>query len=108
MRPRGLYLALPAGRYRVVRRSLADLAERTVTLEPGSAVTLAPSEMAPVLALADGGNRKKGGELSVRQSLGASVGMQTSVVTGADPYLPTVGVAYGYDFARSRSGSGRS
>ncbi|HXI55930.1 MAG TPA: caspase family protein, partial [Polyangia bacterium] len=44
-----LYLAIPAGRYRVVRRTMAGVSESTVQLAGGAAVTLEPQNMTAVL-----------------------------------------------------------
>jgi hypothetical protein len=94
-----LYLALPGGNYRVVRRSLARLSERTLALAPGGSVTLEAAAMTPVLAMLETSKRKKGGGGPwLRNSLGAHVGAQSSVVGGTSSFLGAVGLAYTRDF----------
>ncbi|HEY2903949.1 MAG TPA: caspase family protein [Polyangia bacterium] len=93
-----LYLAVPAGRYRVVRRVLAGLSERTVDLPAGGSVSLDPRQMTTVVASADEGMRKKGGSDdqadAVAQTLEAHVGVSTSAVDGTGALLTSAGFAY--------------
>lgn len=88
-----VYLALPAGEYKVVRRAMANVKETRVKLEPGAAVTVDPAVMiaVPVELLA---LRKKGGRFETPNLLGASAGVQTPVTPGAPSVVGAVGVAY--------------
>jgi hypothetical protein len=89
-----LYLAIPAGKYRVVRRTMAGVSESTVQLAGGGAVTLEPQKMTAVLASRGDGLRKKGGGPFWPQTLEAHVGVITSDVPGTDPLLASGGLAY--------------
>ncbi len=89
-----LYLAIPAGQYRVVRRTLTAVSESTVELAAGRAITLDPQAMSPLLASAGEGARKKGGRRSSSQTLEAHVGVITSDVAGTQPLLASGGLAY--------------
>jgi len=75
-----VYLALPAGEYRVVRRVLAGVSEKTFDLAAGSSTTIETSAMAPVVASADN-HREKGG-LWQPNSLGVHLGLQSNPVSG--------------------------
>ncbi|MEA2698303.1 MAG: hypothetical protein QOI66_2574 [Myxococcales bacterium] len=88
-----LYLAIPAGKYRVVRRTMAGVSESTVHLVGGSAVTLQPQQMTPILVSRGDGVRKKGGRLYLPQTLEAHVGVVTSAVAGTEPLLASGGLA---------------
>jgi len=90
-----LYLSLPAGDYRVVRRTLGDVRERTLALAPGSVTSVDPNGMAQV---AQNSQRNKGGALQLRSKLGAYIGVSTSVVPGSPSYLGMVALSYAYDF----------
>jgi hypothetical protein len=93
-----LYLAVPAGRYRVVRRVLAGVSERTVELPAGRSVTLDPREMMTVAASLDPALRRKSGGpdqfKSSAQTLEAHVGVGTSAVQGTDAIITSAGVGY--------------
>lgn len=93
-----LYLALPAGKYRVVRRALAAVSEREYTLAGGSSVTLEPTTMVAV-AMATGA-RKKGGRLEAGRSLGASVGVMAPAAPEASPGALAFGLAYTHELPR--------
>jgi len=88
-----LYLAVPAGRYRVVRRTLTGISESTVELPAGRAITLEPQAMIALRASTAEGARKKGGYDS-SQTLEAHVGVITSDVAGTEPVLASGGLAY--------------
>jgi hypothetical protein len=90
-----LYLAIPAGEYRVLRRTLGDVREKTLALAAGSVTVLDPSTMAEV---EQGNGRSKGGQLELRSKLGAYLGVSTSVVPGSPSYLGTAALSYAYDF----------
>jgi hypothetical protein len=87
-----LYLALPAGEYRVVRRALASVSERTFALAAGSATVIEPASMNVVLADEDT-HRKKGGVWQPN-ALGIHVGMQSSAVSGTSSVVGTAAVSY--------------
>ena len=90
-----LYLAVPAGEYRVVRRIMGNVSERTLALAPGSVTTVEPSGMVEV---PQGSPRKKGGDLELHSRLGAYAGVSTSVVPGGPSYLGTLALSYAYSF----------
>lgn len=99
------YLAVPAGQYRVVRRTLDGVTERTYALTAGSHSSVEPDGMNPVLAQAF--QRKKGSlelaataDLWLRHEVSAYVAGHTRHVPGADAVLPAVGFAYAYDLGR--------
>jgi hypothetical protein len=92
-----LYLAVPAGDYKVVRRVLGDVREKSFALAPGSVVSVDPGAMAEV---AQSNDRSKGPELLLRSKLGAYVGVSTSVVPGSPSYLGMLALSYAYDFRR--------
>jgi hypothetical protein len=85
----GLYLALPAGQYRVLRRTLGQLTERTVTLRPGGAVAIEPTAM--VASAYDDNKRKKGGGGALHR-LEATLGGQVPVVSGSSAVVGAAGV----------------
>jgi len=89
-----LYLALPAGEYRVVRRTLGNVSERTLVLAPGSVTTVDPNGM---VVVPQGNPRSKGGDLELRNRLGAYAGVSTSVVPGSPSYLGTFSLSYARD-----------
>jgi hypothetical protein len=89
-----VYLAIPAGDYRVVRRSLGDVREKTLALAPGSVTSVDPEAMT---AVAQSNQRSKGDVMELRNRLGAYVGVSTSVVPGSAAYLGMVALSYSYD-----------
>ncbi len=115
-----LYLALPAGEYKVVRRTLAQVTETRVKLAAGGAEVLEPRQMVAVAI--DLNKRKKGdagdaaGALHGQaQALGAPapggargpreahvveafLGVQTPVLSGADTLVGAAGLAYARRF----------
>ena len=82
-----VYLALPAGEYRVVRRVLASVSETTFSLAAGSSTVIDTASMAPVLADAEN-HREKGGPWQPN-SLGINVGLQSSPVPGTGSLVGT-------------------
>jgi hypothetical protein len=90
-----LYLAIPAGEYRVVRRTMGKVSERNLALAPGSVTTVDPVGMVEV---PQGNSRNKGGDLELRNRLGAYVGVSSSVVPGSPGYLGTLALSYARDF----------
>ena len=80
------YLSLPAGEYRVVRRTLGSVAERTLALAAGSSTTVSRAGMTEVIQGADN-RRRKGGWYPVN-TIGAHAGVTTNA-------LPTGTTAYG-------------
>jgi hypothetical protein len=89
-----IYLAVPAGDYRVVRRTMGNVSERTLALLPGSLTTVEPNGM---VAVAQVTPRSKGGALELHNRLGAYVGVMTSVVPGSAAYLGTLALSYSRD-----------
>jgi len=89
-----LYLALPAGEYRVVRRTIGSLSERSLALAPGTVTAVEPNGMVPVVQ----SNARSKGDLGLRNSLGAYGGISTSVVPGSASYLGTAAISYAYRF----------
>jgi hypothetical protein len=89
-----LYLAVPAGDYRILRRTLGNVRERTVALAPGSVTPVDPNAMVEVV---QPNPRSKGG-LELRSRLGGYVGIGTSVVPGSSPFLGMAALSYSYDF----------
>ena len=89
-----LYVAVPAGDYRIVRRTMGKLSERSLSLAPGSVTPVEPTGMVEV---AQGSPRSKGGVLDLRSSLGAYAGVSTSVVPGSPAYLGTAALSYAYN-----------
>ena len=87
-----VYLALPAGEYRVVRRVLASVSETTFSLAAGSSTVIETASMAPVLADAEN-HREKGG-LWQPNSLGVNVGLQSSPVPGTGSVVGTAALSY--------------
>ena len=87
-----VYLALPAGEYRVVRRVLASVSETTFSLAAGSSTVIETASMAPVLADADN-HREKGG-LWQPNSLGVHLGLQSSPVPGTGSVVGTYALSY--------------
>lgn len=89
-----LYLAVPAGEYRVVRRTMGNVSERTLALAPGSVTLVEPNGM---VVVPQGSPRSKGGDLELRNRLGAYAGVSTSVVPGSPTYLGTLTLSYARD-----------
>jgi hypothetical protein len=89
-----LYLALPAGEYRVIRRTMGNVSERNLALGPGSVTTVDPSGM---VVVPQGSPRNKGGDLELRNRLGAYAGVSTSVVPGSPSFLGTLAFSYARD-----------
>ncbi|MDX2019824.1 MAG: caspase family protein [Deltaproteobacteria bacterium] len=98
------YLGVPAGQYRVVRRTLDGVSERTYALAAGSHSAIEPEGMNPVLAQAF--QRKKGGDLDViagawlRNEVSAYVSGYSPHVDGTSSVIPSVGVGYAFDLGR--------
>ncbi len=90
-----LYLALPAGEYHVVRRTMGSVSERTLALAPGSVTAVDPSGM---IAVPQGNPRNKGGDVELRSRLGAYVGFSSSVVPGSPAYIGTLALSYARQF----------
>jgi hypothetical protein len=91
-----LYLALPAGDYRVVRRTLGHIKERTLALNADTSTTVEPLSMSDV---AQTSPRRKGGILELQNSLGAFVGMGTSMLPGTRDYLGMLALSYMRDLS---------
>lgn len=91
-----LYLSLPAGEYRIVRRTLGDVRERTLALAPGSMTSVDPEAMTRV---AQSDTRSKGDWMVLRNKLGAYVGVSTSVVPGSPAYVGMAELSYAYDMS---------
>jgi hypothetical protein len=89
-----LYLALPAGEYRVIRRTMGNVSERNLALGPGSVTTVDPNGM---VVVPQGSPRNKGGDLELRNRLGAYAGVSTSVVPGSPSFLGTLALSYARD-----------
>lgn len=98
------YLGVPAGQYRVVRRTLDGVSERTYALSAGAHSSVVPEAMNPVLAQAF--QRKKGGDLDVvagvwlRNEVSAYVSAYTPHLDGAGAVVPSLGVGYAFDLGR--------
>jgi hypothetical protein len=92
-----LYLAVPAGEYRFVRRTMGEVRERTLALAPGSVTSIDPASMARV---AQESSRSKNGGLELRNHLGAYAGISTSVVPGSPAFIGTFALSYARDFGR--------
>jgi hypothetical protein len=89
-----LYLAVPAGQYRLVRRLMGDVRERTLALSPGSMTVLEPSAMVPV---AQESTRSKSA-LELRNQLGAYAGLGTSAVPGTNAVVGTFALSFAHGF----------
>ena len=91
-----LYLGMPAGRYRVLRRVLGGVSETVVDLPAGGSVTLDPREMIAVVPNAGPAQRHKGDAEQIYsvQSLEAHIGIATSTVDGTSAFLPGAGMVY--------------
>lgn len=90
-----LYLAVPAGEYRFLRRTMGEVRERTLTLAAGSVTALDPATMARV---AQASVRSKSATLGLRNHLGAYAGVATSAVPGGPSLVGTLALAYARDF----------
>jgi len=73
---------------------MGSVSERTLALLPGSVTTVDPNGMS---AVAQSTPRSKGGEIELRNRLGAYVGVMTSVVPGSSAYLGTLALSYSRD-----------
>lgn len=87
-----IYLALPAGDYRVVRRALASVREQTFALAAGSSTVLESEAMTPVQG-DEYTQRKKGGAWQPNV-LGIHVGMQNSPVAGTGSMVGVAALSY--------------
>jgi hypothetical protein len=87
-----VYLALPAGEYRVVRRVLAGVSETTFSLAAGSSTIIDTASMAPVVADAEN-HREKGGPWQPN-SLGIDLGLQSSPVSGTGSLVGLAALSY--------------
>jgi len=87
-----VYLALPAGEYRVVRRVLANVSETTFNLAAGSSTVIETASMAPVVADAEN-HREKGG-LWQPNSLGVQLGVQSNPVAGTGSMVGMAALSY--------------
>ena len=90
-----LYLALPAGDYGVIRRTMGNVRESRLALVAGGTTVVDPNAMTDV---PQASVRGKSSGLELRQRLGASVGVGTSVVPGSSTFLGTLALSYAYDF----------
>ena len=87
-----IYLALPVGEYRVVRRVLASVSETTFALAAGSSTVIETSAMAPVAA--DGETHRKKGGVAQPNALGVQIGMQSSPLSGTDSMVGVAVLSY--------------
>ena len=87
-----VYLALPAGEYRVVRRVLASVSETTFSLAAGSSTIIDTASMAPVVADAEN-HREKGGPWQPN-SVGVHLGLQSSPVSGTGSLVGLAALSY--------------
>jgi hypothetical protein len=96
-----LYVAVPAGEYRFLRRTLGEVRERTLALAPGSVTYVEPASMVRV---AEESTRNKGGRLELRNQLGAYAGAYTgigqSLVPGGPTVMASFALALTHDFGR--------
>jgi hypothetical protein len=100
-----LYVAVPAGSYRILRRTMGKLSERSLDLAAGTVMTVGPDGMTEVV---QSDTRSKNSEPMLRSRLGAYVGVMSSVVPGSPSYLGTAALSYSYDLGwtalRARAG----
>ena len=89
-----LYLAVPAGEYRFLRRTMGEVRERVLSLASGSVTSLDPTTMVRV---AQPSARSKRGELVLRNQLGAYAGLSTSTVPGSASYVGTFALSFARD-----------
>jgi len=87
-----VYLALPAGEYRVVRRVLASVSETTFNLAAGSSTTIETAAMAPVVADAEK-HREKGG-LWQPNSVGIHLGLESNPAVGTGSMVGMAALSY--------------
>jgi len=97
------YLSVPAGQYRVVRRTLDGVSEHTYALNSGTHSSVDPDGMNPVLAQAF--QRKKGGDAVIsgmwlRNEVSAYVSGQSAHIANTNSVLPAVGIGYAFDLGR--------
>jgi len=91
-----LYLAVPAGEYRIVRRMLGDVKEQNLALASDSSTTVEPSAMTEVVQAS---RRKKGGGDELRNALGVYAGFGTATVPGSANYLGVLALSYARDIS---------
>ena len=92
-----LYLAVPAGDYRFVHRTLGEVRERTLALAPGSVTSVDPATMVRV---EPSSSRSKGSQLELHNQLGAYGGVGTSVVPGSPAVVGAFALSLAHDFGR--------
>jgi hypothetical protein len=92
-----LYLAVPAGDYRFVRRTMGEVRERTLALAPGSVTYLDPASMVRV---AQTSARSKNGGMELRYQLGAYAGVSTAAVPGGPAFVGTLALSFARDLGR--------
>jgi Caspase domain len=90
-----LYLALPAGSYRVVRRALGGLREKRYDLAAGSSTALQADSM-DLVAMDTGRQRKKGGGIAGTRVLGVQGGIESGAVGGTSVAHGNAGLSFLY------------
>jgi hypothetical protein len=90
-----LYLAVPAGEYRFLRRTMGEVRERTLALSSGSVTSLDPNTMTKV---AQASARSKSGFIELHNQLGAYAGVATSAVPGGPGFVGAFALSYARDF----------
>lgn len=95
-----VYLAVPAGRYRVVRRVLTHLTAGELELAAGNGRLVEPAEFEPVAVPAALALRKKEGTGAHASAnlVAVQAGMATSVVPGSAGVVGTVGASFRHTF----------
>jgi len=91
-----LYLAVPAGDYRIVRRMLGNVKEQTLALASDSVTTVEPGIMTEVVQASP---RRKGGGVVAKNALGVYAGLGTPLVPGGTSYVPVLSLSYARDIA---------
>jgi hypothetical protein len=89
-----LYLAVPAGEYRFVRRMMGDVRERTLALSSGSTTLVEPAAMTPVVRES---TRSKT-SLELKSQVGAYAGVSTSAIPGSSNFVGTLALSYARAF----------
>jgi hypothetical protein len=74
---------------------MGDVRESTLALAPGSLTSLDPASMVRV---AQESSRSKGGELELRNQVGAYAGVSTSAVPGSSAFVGTLALSLARDF----------
>jgi hypothetical protein len=96
-----LYVAVPAGEYRFLRRTLGEVRERTLALAAGSTTYVEPTGMVRV---AEESTRNKGGQVDLRNQLGAYAGAYSGIGQALVPGGPTImasfALAFTHEFGR--------